>query len=113
MTISIICVILTSSIISLYFQEKHTKIKLNITPMTNTSKSFIFPLLLVLYEISTYLSNDMYLPALPQMMADLGLSAKEAQLTLTTWFLGEASMPLIMGIISDRLGRRPVLLMGG
>jgi len=73
----------------------------------------IFPILLVLYEISTYLSNDMYLPALPQMMADIGLTMHQAQFTLTAWFLGSAGMPLVMGVISDRYGRRPVLLIGG
>lgn len=75
--------------------------------------SLLFPLLLVFYEIATYLSNDMYLPALPQMMADLGIDAKQAQLTLTTWFLGQASLPILLGAMSDRFGRRPVLLIGG
>jgi DHA1 family multidrug/chloramphenicol efflux transport protein-like MFS transporter len=55
----------------------------------------------------------MYLPALPQMMSDLALSTQQVQLTLTTWFLGSACMPLIMGVISDRYGRRRVLLLGG
>lgn len=81
--------------------------------MTNYPTSLLFPLLLVFYEIATYLSNDMYLPALPTMMQELGLSTQQAQLTLTIWFLGQASMPLIIGIISDRVGRRPVLLLGG
>ena len=81
--------------------------------MKSLDKSFFIPLLLVSYEIATYLSNDMYLPALPQMMADLSLTLKQTQLTLTTWFLGSASMPLVAGILSDRYGRRPVLLWGG
>lgn len=81
--------------------------------MANPSKSLLFPLLLVLYEIATYLSNDMYLPALPSMMQDLGINMQQAQLTLTMWFMGAASAPLVMGVISDRYGRRPVLLLGG
>lgn len=81
--------------------------------MTPPQKNLIFPFLLVLYEITNYLSNDMYLPALPQMMRDLGLTTQQAQLTLTAWFLGQASMPLIAGAVSDRFGRRPVLLLGG
>jgi Bcr/CflA subfamily drug resistance transporter len=81
--------------------------------MTQYSKSLLFPLLLVIYEITIYLSNDMYLPALPEMMRDLNLTTHQAQLTLTTWFLGAASLPLFIGAISDCYGRRPVLLVGG
>lgn len=76
-------------------------------------RSMLFPLLLVLYEIATYLSNDMYLPGLPQMRQDLSLSTQQAQLTLTMWFMGSASMPLLMGAISDHYGRRSVLLWSG
>lgn len=79
----------------------------------SSKKSIIFPLLLVLYEIATYLSNDMYLPALPDMMKDLAMSTRQAQLTMTTWFIGSALLALVMGVISDRYGRRPVLLIGG
>ena len=75
--------------------------------------SALFPLLLVIYEISIYLSNDMYLPALPDMMHDLSLSATHAQLTITMWFLGSAITPLFVGALADRYGRRPVLLIGG
>ncbi len=73
----------------------------------------LFPLLIVFYEIATYLSNDMYLPALPQLMHDFAATHKLAQLTLTSWFLGTASMQLILGPVSDQYGRRPVVLMGG
>lgn len=81
--------------------------------MTRQNQSLIFPLLFVMYEIATYLSNDMYLPALPQMMQDLGLTTSTAQLTLTVWFLGSAITPLLMGALSDRFGRRATLLTGG
>ncbi|MBV9575444.1 MAG: multidrug effflux MFS transporter [Gammaproteobacteria bacterium] len=81
--------------------------------MSQKKPSLLFPLLLVLYEIATYLSNDMYLPALPQLMRELNLTQQQAQLTLTTWFAGQASLPLIMGVISDRYGRKPVLLISG
>lgn len=81
--------------------------------MTQPLKSLIFPLLLVLYEIAIYLSNDMYLPALPALMQNLNLNTHQAQLTLTGWFAGAASLPLFMGAITDYYGRRPVLFTGG
>ncbi len=79
----------------------------------NTRTLLLFPALLISYEMATYLSNDMFLPALPQMMADLNLNQATAQMTLTSWFLGSASMQLILGPISDKFGRRPILLLGG
>ena len=73
----------------------------------------IFPILLALYEICTYLSNDAYLPALPNITRDLVTSNHLVQLTLTTWFMGSASTQLFLGPLADRVGRRPVLLSGG
>lgn len=73
----------------------------------------LFPVLLVAYEICCYLSNDMYLPALPEMADALQLTHHTAQLTLTSWFLGATSIQLLLGPISDRYGRRPILLLGG
>lgn len=73
----------------------------------------IFPILLALYEVVTYLSNDAYLPGLPQIARDLHTTLHLAQLTVTVIFMGSASMQMILGPIADRVGRRPVLLVGG
>ena len=81
--------------------------------MNNQSKFTLFPIFLVLYEIAIYFSNDAYLPALPKISTDLATSHHLVQLTLTLWFLGSATMQLILGPISDRYGRKPVLLIGG
>ena len=72
-----------------------------------------FPLLLALYEMVGYLSTDAYLPALPHIQVALHTSHHLVQLTLTTWFMGLTSMQLILGPLSDRIGRRPILLTGG
>lgn len=79
----------------------------------NTSKiSYWFPLAIVFFEIATYLANDMYLPGLPVLMADLQISKEVAQNTLLYWFLGTASMQLLMGPLSDTYGRKIILLLG-
>jgi DHA1 family bicyclomycin/chloramphenicol resistance-like MFS transporter len=58
------------------------------------------------------LSLDMYLPGLPSLARDLGASAAQAQLTLTACLLGVACGQLMVGSLSDSLGRRLPLLLG-
>ena len=71
-------------------------------------------LILLLGSLSAFgpLSNDMYLPALPQLANDLGVGASAAQLTLTTCLAGLAVGQLVSGPMSDRFGRRRPLLAG-
>jgi DHA1 family bicyclomycin/chloramphenicol resistance-like MFS transporter len=55
---------------------------------------------------------DMYLPALPQINRDLHASASAVQLTLTACLIGIAAGQLLLGPVSDRLGRRVPLIAG-
>ena len=65
-------------------------------------------LLLGLQPITT----DLYLPALPGLKQDLGATMAQAQLTLTALLLAFGASQLVWGPVSDRFGRRPVLLVG-
>ena len=56
------------------------------------------------------LATDMYVPAFPQVAADLNATATQVQLTLTTFFVGMALGQLIGGPISDQRGRRRLLI---
>ncbi|MFI8003729.1 multidrug effflux MFS transporter [Streptomyces sp. NPDC086010] len=58
------------------------------------------------------LSIDLYLPALPDIGADLGASDSAVQLTLTGTLLGLGLGQLLAGPLSDAVGRRPPLLIG-
>ncbi len=58
------------------------------------------------------LTIDMYLPALPKIGEDLGVSSSVAQLTLTGTLAGLALGQLIVGPLSDSLGRRRPLMAG-
>lgn len=58
------------------------------------------------------LSIDMYLPSLPSIQTDLGASAAETQLSLSAFLIGYALGQLLYGPVSDRFGRKPVLLTG-
>jgi MFS transporter, DHA1 family, multidrug resistance protein len=56
-------------------------------------------------------SIDMSMPAFPAMALSLGVPTARMALTLTVFFVGFATAPLVCGPLSDQMGRRPVLLM--
>lgn len=58
------------------------------------------------------MSIDMYLPGLPAVAKDLNASPADVQLTLSAFFIGFAIGQLVYGPVSDRFGRRPVLVGG-
>ncbi len=60
----------------------------------------------------TPLAIDMYLPAMPAIARDLGVTAGEVQITLTAYTAGFAIGQLIHGPLSDSYGRRPVMILG-
>ncbi len=78
----------------------------------NTKRQHQFVGLVIIYTLVLFLSNDAYLPALPQVMKDLGASYHNAQLSLTAWFLGPACIQIFLGPLSDKYGRRPIVLCG-
>ncbi len=69
-----------------------------------------FALALVFIECQLYLSQDMYLPAMPEVGREFGVSPGLAQSSVGLWLLGAMVMQPIMGPLSDRHGRRPLLL---
>ncbi len=75
-------------------------------------ESFLFAAILTALVAFGPISTDMYLPSLPAMKVDLGASVSEVQLTLSVFLAGFAVSQLVYGPLSDRFGRRPVLLMG-
>ena len=67
-----------------------------------------WPLLIVLATLAAVapVATDLYLPGFPAIGEELGASASEVQLTLTTFLVGLAVGQLVMGPLSDRYGRR-------
>lgn len=58
------------------------------------------------------LTTDMYLPALPDIRADLHVGSTLTQLTLTGTLLGLSVGELVVGPLSDSIGRRAPLIAG-
>ena len=68
--------------------------------------------LIALLSAFVPLSTDLYLPALPGMGDYFGVSASLTNLTLILFFLFFSLGLLFWGSLSDKYGRRPVLLVG-
>lgn len=68
--------------------------------------------LLIFLDATIPLSNDMYLPALPQMTVYFQTSEAAIGLTISLFFVFFAIGALLWGPMSDRYGRKPVLLVG-
>lgn len=75
-------------------------------------KTLSFTLFLGAIAALPPLSIDMGLPAFPQVESQFGASASDVTLTLSIFLLGFATGPLLLGPLSDRFGRRPILLAG-
>ncbi len=69
-------------------------------------------LLLVGYFALQPLSTDFYLPSLPGMVGRLDTTVARVQFTLSVFIAGFGIGQLVLGPVSDRYGRRPVLLGG-
>jgi DHA1 family bicyclomycin/chloramphenicol resistance-like MFS transporter len=74
--------------------------------------SVAFTLMLGALAALPPLGIDMSLPALPSIATGLDTSAAAAGVTLSIFLLGFAVAPLVFAPLSDRFGRRPVLLTG-
>lgn len=72
----------------------------------------ILPTLLLLLTVFGPISMDLYLPALPALTQELSAATSVAQLTVTACLIGLAAGQLIAGPLSDRYGRRGILLIG-
>mgnify|MGYP000050049417 FL=1 len=58
------------------------------------------------------LSTDMYLPALPAMIEIFDTNLSSVQLTISAYLAGFAVFHLLCGPLSDRFGRKPILIVG-
>lgn len=74
------------------------------------SKGFL--IYLALLSVAGFLATDMYLPAFTAMQQDLQTEAGVISASLSLFLAGFASAQLFWGPLSDRIGRKPVLLMG-
>lgn len=71
--------------------------------------AFLIFYLVALSALGSFV-NDMYSPALPGMSRFFGCSISTAQMGLSMGMMGLAVGQLVLGPLSDRRGRKPVLI---
>jgi MFS transporter, DHA1 family, multidrug resistance protein len=76
--------------------------------MPQTTVVVILALLMGIQPVTT----DLYLPALPAIAEGFGATMAQAQYTLSALLLAFGVSQLIWGPLSDRFGRKPILLAG-
>ncbi len=74
-----------------------------------------YPLLILLTVILgtvSHVATDIYVPSLPRITEALQTTREFVQLTLSAYLLGFGLLHLVFGPLSDRYGRRPIILYG-
>ncbi|KQX02036.1 multidrug transporter [Massilia sp. Root418] len=81
--------------------------------MVQTKKRLLyFCLFFLLYEMAVYLSNDMIMPAMPQVVREFHSSSHAIGLSLSLYILGGSTLQIFLGPVADRIGKRKVMLAG-
>ncbi len=85
-----------------------------VQPLINITRkqALIFAVFLVFYEFLTYVANDMIMPGMIRVVESFNAPESMVANSLTAYVLGGASLQLLLGPLSDRYGRRPVMLFG-
>jgi DHA1 family multidrug/chloramphenicol efflux transport protein-like MFS transporter len=75
-------------------------------------KTLMFPLAVVLFEFCVYIANDMIQPGMIAVTTDFHVSTEWVARSLTAYLIGGTLLTWLLGPLSDRMGRRPVMLFG-
>ncbi|MDU6922988.1 MFS transporter [Franconibacter helveticus 513] len=75
-------------------------------------QALLFPLCLVLYEFSTYIGNDMIQPGMLAVVEQYQAGVEWVPTSMTAYLAGGMFLQWLLGPLSDRIGRRPVMLTG-
>lgn len=75
-------------------------------------RAFVFSVLLGLFELLTYVGSDVVMPGMLRVVSELRADPRYVPMTLSAYLLGGVALQWLLGPLSDRFGRRPLLLIG-
>lgn len=74
--------------------------------------TLFFPIALILYDFSAYLSTDLIQPGIINVVRDFNADVSLAPAAVSLYLAGGMALQWLLGPLSDRIGRRPVLIAG-
>lgn len=77
-----------------------------------TGRILLFPLALVLFEFATYIAHDMIQPGMLIVTSEFSVGPEWVSTSLTAYLIGGVVLQWLLGPLSDKFGRRPVMLAG-
>ncbi|HAI06496.1 DHA1 family multidrug/chloramphenicol efflux transport protein-like MFS transporter [Pantoea sp. AN62] len=77
-----------------------------------TGRILLFPLALVLFEFATYIAHDMIQPGMLIVTTEFDVGPEWVSTSLTAYLIGGVVLQWLLGPLSDKFGRRPVMLSG-
>jgi len=72
----------------------------------------LFPLALVLFEFATYIAHDMIQPGMLIVTTEFDVGPEWVSTSLTAYLIGGVVLQWLLGPLSDKFGRRAVMLSG-
>ncbi len=81
------------------------------TMLSDRSYYFFLIVITMMSSVSLF-ATDVYLPALPDMAIHFNCSQTDIQLSFTVFLLGLAACQLVAGVLSDRFGRKNIVILG-
>ncbi|CAM3244411.1 Multidrug resistance protein MdtM [Klebsiella spallanzanii] len=76
------------------------------------SATLFFPAALILYDFAAYLTTDLIQPGIIHVVRDFNADVALAPASVSLYMAGGMALQWLLGPLSDRIGRRPVLLTG-
>ncbi|MDF2643985.1 MAG: hypothetical protein K0R45_3259 [Pseudomonas sp.] len=75
-------------------------------------RALLFCLMLSLFELLVYVGSDIVMPGMLTVVADLKADVRYVPWSMNAYLLGGVALQWIIGPLSDRFGRRPLILIG-
>ncbi|KNC89074.1 multidrug efflux MFS transporter MdtM [Trabulsiella odontotermitis] len=74
--------------------------------------TLFFPMALIIYDFAAYLTTDLIQPGIIHVVRDFNADVSLAPASVSLYLAGGMALQWLLGPLSDRIGRRPVLITG-